>query len=464
MIKFKTALLPWQEKAVEKLRGLKVGALYMDMSTGKTRTGLELAAMRLARGKVTHILWLCPYNTATKLTALISEHAEGWKSYITIAGIESLSTSVRLNAELLALARREKLFLVVDESTMVKNPNALRTRHIMTIAELCPYRLILSGTPITKCEADLFAQWYLLDWRILGYRSFWSFAANHLEYDPDRPGRVRRVLNIEYLAEKIAPYTYEVRRSDCFTLPQKVYITREFYLTGEQDEHYQMVSQILLGQVDELRPETIYRLFSALQSVTSGCYLRFTGDGDKYESIPAFADPSDNPRIQALLDALHDLPAGEKVLINCKYTHEIMEIMAVLASRGEGNAVPFYGEMPAKKRDENLKRFEEDVQYLVANKACTQYGLNLQFCHNLIMYDNDWDYATRLQAEDRLHRYGQTHPVRIIDIVGMNTIDVAINKCLMRKQDLLSGFKHELNKATTTKDLIKRIITGAKEG
>jgi type I site-specific restriction endonuclease len=31
-----------QEKAVDKLSGLKVAALYMDTGTGKTRTALEL--------------------------------------------------------------------------------------------------------------------------------------------------------------------------------------------------------------------------------------------------------------------------------------------------------------------------------------------------------------------------------------------------------------------------------------
>ena len=42
MITTKTALLPYQEQAVEKLRGLKDGALYMEQGTGKIRTALEI--------------------------------------------------------------------------------------------------------------------------------------------------------------------------------------------------------------------------------------------------------------------------------------------------------------------------------------------------------------------------------------------------------------------------------------
>ena len=42
MITTKTDLLPYQEQAVEKLKGLKVGALYMEQGTGKIRTALEI--------------------------------------------------------------------------------------------------------------------------------------------------------------------------------------------------------------------------------------------------------------------------------------------------------------------------------------------------------------------------------------------------------------------------------------
>ena len=118
----------------------------------------------------------------------------------------------------------------MDESNLVKNPFALRSIHITNIASRCPYRLILNGTPISRNEADLFSQWYLLDPRILGYKSYYSFAANHLEYD-DNTHRVRRVLNVDYLTEKISPYSVQLKKSDVIKLPAKRMTTRKFYLT-----------------------------------------------------------------------------------------------------------------------------------------------------------------------------------------------------------------------------------------
>lgn len=55
-MEFITGLFPYQEEAVEKLSHVKVGALYMEMGTGKTRTALELIKRRLDAGKVEQAL------------------------------------------------------------------------------------------------------------------------------------------------------------------------------------------------------------------------------------------------------------------------------------------------------------------------------------------------------------------------------------------------------------------------
>lgn len=109
------------------------------------------------------------------------------------------------------------------------------------------------------------------------------------------------------------------------------------------------------------------------------------------------------------------------------------------------DAVPFYGDIPAKQREANLQRFRDGARYLVANKTCAGYGLNLQFCHRVIYYSNDWDWATRAQSEDRVYRIGQSHEVQIIDMVTEGTLDRKILRCLARKERLQDAVKRELN-------------------
>lgn len=457
-MKLLTELQSHQVAAVEKLSKIKVGALYMEMGTGKTRTAIELAYRRFEQNKIDRVLWLCPCSVKETIRRELGKHMEDYKGKIIVEGIESLSSSIKLNARLLRLVQEERIMLIVDESNLVKNHHAKRTQNIMRLAEYCPYRLILNGTPITRNEKDLFSQWYILDWRILGYKSFWSFAANHLEYDDY--GKIRNVLNLDYLVGKIAPYTYQIKKSECLDLPDKTYETVYYKLTSEQKSHYEEVADALLFEVDEFDPHTIYRLFTGLQNVISGLKVKTK---EKLENEPFFNNPMDNPRIEKLMDIVQW--ADAKNIIFCKYTHEIKTITKLINDKyGEDTAVEFYGELNQKKRQENLKKFENGSQFLVANKTCAGYGLNLQFCSFVIFYSNDWDYATRSQAEDRVHRMGQTENVHYVDICAAYTLDERILKCLQRKENLVESFKSELEEQKSMSVVEKYIYYTDRKG
>ena len=278
-MKLKNELLPHQKLAVKKLIKLKVGALFMEQGTGKTITTLEIARIRFESEKINHVVWLCPCSAKGNIKREIARHCPNeMLDKFTICGIETLSSSIQTNLYLLDLVQESKCFLVVDESLLIKNPKAYRTERITALSQECVYRIILNGTPVSRNEADLFAQFYLLDWRILGYKSYWSFAANHLEYN--EYGQLRRVLKTDVLAEKIEPYTFQITKKECLELPGKHYYTEYFCLTDGQQEEYYNVSERLLYEVDEFKPETIYRLFAGLQAVISGKRLQFNTVGN----------------------------------------------------------------------------------------------------------------------------------------------------------------------------------------
>lgn len=455
-MRLKNELLPHQERAVKKLIKLKIGALFMEQGTGKTITTLEIARIRLEAGKINHVIWLCPCSAKGNIKREIAMHCpDGMLDKFTICGIETLSSSIQTNLYLLDLAQGSKCFLVVDESLLIKNPKAYRTERITVLSQECPYRIILNGTPVSRNEADLFAQFYLLDWRVLGYKSYWSFAANHLEYD--QYGQLRRVLKTDVLAEKIEPYTFQVTKKECLELPGKHYCTEYFYLTEEQQEEYYDVSERLLYEVDEFKPETIYRLFAGLQAVISGKRLQFNARGNHFETFEFFDNPLDNPRIGLLLDILAE--NDEKAIIFCHYESEIGQLCQIIP-----DAVRFDGKIPHKEREQSLKQFAGGKKYLVANRNCAGYSLNLQFCHNIIYMSNDWDLGTRLQSEDRIHRIGQVSDVNITDICAQDTIDIKILDCLHRKESLLDSLKSDIKNCANTKNKLKKMIYGYEGG
>jgi SNF2 family DNA or RNA helicase len=456
---FKTTLQPHQIPAVEKLSHIKVGALYMEMGTGKTRTALDLIQRRLNSGKVNYILWLCPCSVKSTIQREIQKHVKDGLDLLRIEGIESLSGSIRLFFDLYQLVQSKHCFLVVDESNLIKNHRAIRTQRIEQLAGFCQYKLILNGTPISKCEKDLFSQWKILDWRILGYKSFWSFSANHLEYDPEIRGRIVRTLNTDYLVRKIAPYTYQVKKDECLELPKKQYQTWYFDLTDEQREEYEIVKDKFLELVYDNEPSTIYRLFTAVQHVVSGRKITSRAK-DKMQTEPMFT-PDDNPRLKAFLGVVERCP-DEKIIVWCKYTHEIHDVCLMLRHEfGQGSTVEFYGEVSRKDRQHAIDQFRQEVRFFVANKTCAGYGLNLQFCHIMIYYSNDWDWATRSQSEDRVHRIGQDRKVFITDICADRTIDERILQCLSRKERLSDEFKKAVASKQDRTD-IKSWLDGVK--
>lgn len=469
-MKFLTQKMEHQKRAIEKLSKIKVGALYMDMGTGKTRTALELAAIRLEKKKVDCILWLCPVSVKRAIAEEIEKHLEGatyeliepekiknWKANIYIAGIESVSQSDRVMYRLFELVQKRNCFLVVDESSLIKNWIAKRTQRIIKLGEYCTYKLILNGTPITNTEQDLFSQWYLLDYRILGYKSFWSFAANHLEYDEHIPGRVVRVLNADYLTRKIAPYTYQITKEECLDLPKKTYSTRYFNMTEKQREIYYFAKEEVFSKPldDPWDCSWILELLSKLQKIISGLYP---------ESMsPIFKNPLNNPRMQLLLETIDEISDDKKVIIWCKYQYEIDAIKRVLTDRfGEDQVTELWGELTEKRRNKELERFKNGARFLVANKKVGAFGLNLQFCNYAIFYSNDYSWYTRSQAEDRIYRTGQKNNVHIIDLVCENSVDELIQNSLYNKEGLVDSFRNMIDKVKDekeVKEIVRRLIT-----
>lgn len=448
----KTKLYEYQSKAVDKISKLKVGALYMEQGTGKTRTALEIIKNKMDKGKIEVVLWLCPCSVKNNLKEDIIKHTGELptENNIIIRGIESLSSSDRLYLQLLELVKIYKVYFIVDESNLVKNKLAIRTERIIEISSFCKYKMILNGTPISKNEADLFAQWYILDWRILGYKSFYSFAANHLEYKKVRlpSGReittdqIIRVLNVDYLTEKIAPYTYQIKKDEVLKeLKPKEYHMRYFCLDDLQEEEYYETKELFLFNVVDWRSETIFKLFSALQHITSG--KRVLSAPEKRMRTEKMYTWENNPRIQCLKRVIEEI-GNDKCIIFAKYQDEINDIALLLQSENK-SYIEFTGKISQKKRQENREKFKNNVQFMLANKQCGAYGLNLQFCHNIIFYSNDFDLATRLQAEDRVHRIGQEKTVHIYDICCKYTIDVFIANCLQNKSNLLDSFKKQIS-------------------
>lgn len=464
-----TDLLPHQFDAVHKVLPSRVSGLFMEMGTGKSRTAIELARVR--QKKIDRFVWFCPVSLKETVRQEILKHTNCRPSDICVfddrinernipdaswyvVGIESMSSSART---IFAVNRliTDRTFVALDESTYCKNHRAKRTERITRLSEPARYRLVMTGTPLTQGVVDLYAQMRFLSPKILGYRSFYSFAANHLEYSDKFPGMIVRTHNVEYLAAKIKPYVYQVTKAECMTLPDKLYETRYCRMTPEQRVAYEEAKYRFLWEEEQYTDPfmdrvRIFRLFTALQEIVSGFWNR---DGVLHE-YP-------NRRLQQLLDTIEMIPENEKVVIWAKFQYDIRSIGEALEQKFGKDAVAyFHGDITEAKRKKQLEKFRSEARFLVATQSTGGHGLTLNEAKYVIFYNNGFKYSERIQAEDRCHRYGQDQNVTYIDIHCVDSIDDRIWNALTRKEGVVESFRREVQKIRDQgrKERVKELI------
>jgi SNF2 family DNA or RNA helicase len=468
-----TDLMVYQEAAVSKVSPSRVAGLFMEMGTGKSRTAIESVKRR--RFKIDHAVWFCPVSLKETVKQEILKHTDSQDIYVFnhkttednipkaswyVIGIESMSSSTRVILTTNKIIT-ERTFVILDESSYIKGHRSLRTERITLLSKIAKYRLILTGTPISQGIIDLFSQMRFLSPKILGYNSFYSFAANHLEYSEKFPGMIVRAHNTEYIAAKIKPYVYQVIKEECLTLPEKLYETRYFSLTKDQWYAYEEAKDEMLSLVDDdgFDSVTIFRLFGVLQQIVSGFWHRRMC-GHKLKSTDKFTMLEfAHRRTDTLAEVICDIPAGDKIIIWAKFQYDIKQIQATLtAEYGPDSLALFHGGIPEKKRQDELARFRKDARFFLATQSCGGHGLTLNEAHYVIFYNNGFKYSERLQAEDRCHRIGQEHNVTYIDIHAGGTIDDRIWKSLVKKENVADSFKSEVDRIKDDKVKLREMI------
>lgn len=463
----RTNLFEHQILAVDKLLPARVGALFMDMGTGKTRTAIELVYRRRAR--IDRVVWFCPVSLKETICHEIAKHTDAGPADICvfddrtnqrnlptgafwyIIGLESISGSDRVTLAARSLIT-DKTMVIVDESSYIKGHQARRTRRITAMSEPARYRLLLTGTPLSQGVVDLYAQMRFLSPAILGYGSFYSFAANHLEYSDKFPGKIVAAHNTGHLAAKIQPYVYQVTKDECLTLPWKFYDTRYFKLTDEQAEAYWLAKETFLPLLEEakdsLQPYVLFQLFTALQEIVSG-FWRYKRTLNEYP----------HHRIEMLLDVLALMPADAKVIIWCKFQYSLQKIVDALNSNfGAQSVAQHHGGMKECERSAALEYFRQVGRFLVATQATGGHGLTLTEAHHAVFYENGFKYAERIQAEDRIHRIGQGKQCTYVDLVTADTIDTRIQEALSKKANVVESFRRQVQIVREKKGDVKELV------
>ena len=406
-----------QKEAIKKLSRLKVGALFMEMGTGKTRVALDLMASKAH--KVKQLLWLCPCS----LKGEIEQERAKWQPDLAlrVIGIETLSASDKTYLEVLESVKERSTFCVVDESLKIKNLGAKRTKRILQIGSYCKYRLILNGTPLSKNVLDLWPQMEFLSHKILDM-DFRAFKYNYCEFkkEPGRRERIVKNYNLPHLITKIEPYIFD---SKLYLDIPKNYKTYKYYI--DLSLYRAFKNKLFLEEAEyttggELMDFSWYKIITKLQRY-------YTSSEEHHKELQNLIKKI-NEQVVIFVKFISSIPAGALALT--------------------GDTKPEYRQGIINKH----KNGEQQALYVTYGLGA--YGLNLQHCHNVIFAEHSWDYAQRIQAEARIYRMGQTKECNFYDIDCNTGLERLLHDCNNKKEHLADRVKREITNQKKLKDLL----------
>jgi SNF2 family DNA or RNA helicase len=488
---YKTVPFEHQSKSFLMSRDREAFALLMEQGTGKSKVALDTSCYLYANGKIDAVLIIAPNGVnrnwiLNECPAHIPDyinHKTAWYSSnpskkeekaisdtlgflglkIIAMNIESLATikGVTFTKNFLMSFRS---MLILDESSTIKNPKALRTKNLLKLSIHAKYRRILTGTPVTQGPLDLFTQFSFLDGQILRTQSYYAFRNRYAIMREIRTaGRsfmtVVGYTNVDELTRLIAPHSFRVTKAECLDLPDKLYSKRYVTLSPNQSRLYSQLKKQIVAEFNGMVMTTPLALTKLLrlQQIVGGFFVPdqqlVIEDADEetvqgtlgFENRKLKPEPIDavNPRIESLLDLLGEIDG--KIIIWARFRSEIGRICErIRTDFKDVSCVEYHGGIDNTTRSNNVQRFQNDpkCKFFVGNVQAGGKGLNLHAASTVIYYSNDFSLENRLQSEDRAHRIGQRNHVTYIDLIASDTLDVKIVDVLRSKKsiaDLITG-------------------------
>ena len=468
--KFKTKPYEHQLKALEMSWERPYFAYFMEMGTGKSKVLIDNISMLYDNGKINGVLIVAPKGVVKnwhegEIPTHLVDHIEHknilWQSlinikqqkkldslfetgedlHILVMNVESLSTKKGV-AFAEKFLNSHRALMAIDESTTIKNPEAKRTKNIVTLGKLATYRRILTGSPVTKSPLDLFKQCEYLDPELLGFSSFYTFR-NRYAVMVDRNFGGRRVQipagyrRLDELSEILKKFSDRVLKQDCLDLPEKTFTKRTVELSEEQKKAYDEMKSsaitILKGQSSTA--VNVLTQLIRLHQITCGHMKTDSGEVINLKSS----------RLDELMQILAENTG--KVIIWANYIHDILNIeKAIKEEYGSTSYCTYYGATKAEDRQRCIYDFQNkknDCRFFIGNTQTGGYGITLTAASTVVYYSNNYDLEKRIQSEDRAHRIGQKNPVLYIDLVAKKTVDEKIIQALRNKVNIAKEISGE---------------------
>lgn len=416
---------PFQVQALEATAGRNRVAYYMDMGLGKTFVGAE--KMKRLGARVNLVVcqkskikdWLdhvfdnyedfeC-YDLTNKnefeafLRRCDDEYERDFGFMNPICGVINYELAWRRKA----LQALQNFTLLLDESSLVQNDTAKRTKFILSLNPLNV--ILLSGTPTSGKYENLWSQIHLLGWPIskeLYNRQYVNWVTTLVDEMPVRMvSKEEPYKHVDRLKDKLRQNgAFFMKTEECFSLPKQNFIP----ITVPTIPEYRRFRKKKLVMIDgvELVGDTI---------LSERLYARMLCGHYNAHKLNAFSDLVQSTK--------------ERLIVFYNFNAELNALKRV-----------------ADDLNRPVSQVNGAVKDLTAYEACDdsitfiQYqagamGLNLQKANRIVYFTLTDKSELYEQSKKRIHRIGQNRPCFYYILLCENSVEGQILETLNQRRD-----------------------------
>ena len=415
-----------------------------EMGLGKTIQAIAAAEIMAKEFGVERVLIVCPTSLKHQWQREITRFAE--RTVKVVGGLRArreqdfAATSFykvtnydTIHRDLDLIAGWSPDLVVLDEAQRIKNWNTRTAQFVKKIAS--PYAIVLTGTPLENRLEELVSIIQFVDRHRLG--PTFRFLADHQIQD-DQTGRVIGYKDLDSIGRTLEPILLRRRKQQVLNqlpgrLDKHLFVPMTDQQMGHHEENKGIVAKIVakwrrfkfLSEADQRR------LMIALQNMRMSCDSTYLLDHQTDFGVKA-------DELATLLGEIIEQP-GAKVVIFSQWLR-MQELIARRLNRHKWGHVLFHGGVSSQNRGKLIDRFREDdrCRAFLATDA-GGVGLNLQNASVVVNVDLPWNPAVLEQRIGRVHRLGQSQPVRVVNFVAQGTIEEGMLSVLKFKKSLFSG-------------------------
>ncbi len=431
----------------------KTGALFAaragrsligdEMGLGKTAQAIATAEIMSRLFGVERVLIICPtslkHQWEREIQRFVNRSVEvvnGWRprreKHFAVESFYKVMNYDTVHRDLDLIGSWSPDLVILDEAQRIKNWSTRTARSVKSVQS--PYALVLTGTPLENRLEELISIVQFVDRFRLGP----TFRLLHEHQVRDEVGKVVGYRHLDRIGKTLEPILLRRKKDQVLDqLPERidsnVFVTMTQPQRDQHMENMEIVARIVakwrkyrfLSEADQRR------LMIALQRMRMSCDSTYLVDHVTDHGVKA-------DETTTLLDEILEDP-GVKVVIFSQWLRMHELLVRRFKERG-WNHILFHGGVPSVKRKDLVDRFREDPKcrlFLSTDAGGT--GLNLQHASVVVNMDLPWNPAVLEQRIGRVHRLGQSQPVRVVNFVAQGTIEHGMLDVLRFKKSLFAG-------------------------